>query len=450
MTDFFDLEAVQDTKRLEKMRRILVYPNITYSKDLTKDSYIAVIQKMIEHLNKIRKDLWFYLILPERLEMLAFENVTQWFVPFPSYPNQMRIHFDSEALYKLFDTKYDFDLVFSHLPEHTTQLVNLLWNKTNFAPKVIGYSHWFEFKNITKYPKNVFPQSVLGILDMESCYVNTEYQKQLVLTEAAEWFNTDTLKRLETIIKPFYLGVDGNDISSVKKDTPKTIVFNHRPHTYKNFDDFMEIMDKLYAKRQDFKVWIPLLEQPNRPYVTTTKFSKREYYQALRNCRVGFAPKQTYGGWSVAGTDGLMNGVPYVMYDAGYYHELWNDASFFKTHDEALAHIEQYLDDNDYRNKQGASAIKHCKDKLLYDYSIQDLSSLIDTTIDGYKPVGESRILKELTKMIKLRKYVSKKKLFEELKWGVGIKFDSYRRALMNDPNIFDEFGEFPTYHYKE
>ena len=44
---------------LRKTIRILVYPNITFLKDLEKDSYIQVIKKQIKLLNEIRDDLLF-------------------------------------------------------------------------------------------------------------------------------------------------------------------------------------------------------------------------------------------------------------------------------------------------------------------------------------------------------------------------------------------------------
>ena len=56
--------------------RILVYPNITFQKDLEKDSYIQVIKNQINLLNTIRDDLWFYLILPEPVPSLVFDNVS--------------------------------------------------------------------------------------------------------------------------------------------------------------------------------------------------------------------------------------------------------------------------------------------------------------------------------------------------------------------------------------
>lgn len=91
-------------QKFEKTIRILVYPNITFSKDLTKDSYIQVITNMITELNKIRSDLFFYLILPEFLEMLNFHNTKQYIMKVPTYPPTMRSHFDVEYFRNLLIT----------------------------------------------------------------------------------------------------------------------------------------------------------------------------------------------------------------------------------------------------------------------------------------------------------------------------------------------------------
>ena len=50
------MSLYQTEQRQSKTTRILVYPNITYSKDLRKDSYIQVITNMITELNKIGVD----------------------------------------------------------------------------------------------------------------------------------------------------------------------------------------------------------------------------------------------------------------------------------------------------------------------------------------------------------------------------------------------------------
>ena len=41
--------------------KVLVYPNITYLKDLEKDSYVVVLGNIIKELNKIRDDYIFQL-----------------------------------------------------------------------------------------------------------------------------------------------------------------------------------------------------------------------------------------------------------------------------------------------------------------------------------------------------------------------------------------------------
>ena len=42
--------------------------------------------------------------------------------------------------------------------------------------------------------------------------------------------------------------------------------------------------DELYEMRQDFKVWVPLLPNPTREYMITTKGDKEWYYKELQKC----------------------------------------------------------------------------------------------------------------------------------------------------------------------
>ena len=84
--------------QLKNIYRILVYPNITYQKDLEKDSYIEVIKNVIKNLNEIRDDLYFILLQPEYLKCLDFPNTEQRILPMPSYPNSMRLHFNFKKI----------------------------------------------------------------------------------------------------------------------------------------------------------------------------------------------------------------------------------------------------------------------------------------------------------------------------------------------------------------
>ena len=129
--------------------RILVYPNITYQKDLEKDSYIVLLPHIIRYLNSIRDDLFFTLLTPEYIKSLEFPNTEQKILTFPQSPNRMRTHiyFDNNTVYDLVDWRHnDYDIVYSHLPEHTLSLSNLFYNSTHCRPKIIGYCHWWELK----------------------------------------------------------------------------------------------------------------------------------------------------------------------------------------------------------------------------------------------------------------------------------------------------------------
>ena len=438
-----------DDKKKVKTVRVLVYPNITFQEDLEKDSYIQVIKNQILLLNEIRSDLWFYLILPCSVPSLAFDNVTQLYIDFETYPQTMRSNFRVDVIRKMLHKGYDFDLVMSHLPEHTHQLVNTMYNTTHHVPPVFGYAHWFDLKSVVAWPKDSFLQNITGLLEYDRCYLNTQHQKELVIEQAKETFNDATIEKLDNILTVQHLGVNENDIVSEINETPeKIIVFNHRPDTYKHFKGFIAVCDKLYEMRQDFKVWIPLLDKPNRDYVITDKGDKQWYYKELQKCYMGFSPKQKYGGWSVAMTDGMMNGVPYIMFDASYYHELNDKGEFFKDDHDALMLMNSYLDDPKYRNEQADQALDCIRESLIYKDTVIEMNDYMNDLLSRQKVMGDSDRLQDIVEFIK-KGPATKKQIMEFLGWGRGIKWSPYRRALMNHPNIFDVMDEYPMYIFK-
>ena len=443
-------EIGKETKH-QNTTRVLVYPNVTFQKDLEKDSYIQVIKNQIRLLNEMRDDLWFYLILTEPTPSLQFDNVTQMYIDLPTYPPTMRSHFDVLKLQKMLGEKLDFDLVMTHLPEHTHALKNTLYNVTHHIPPFFGYCHWFDVKDVVAWPKDSFLQNITGLLEYDKCYLNTQHQKDLVINQAKETFNDKTVSKLNDILTVQHLGVNSEDIVNEINETPeKIIVFNHRPDTYKHFKEFIAVMDKLWDIRQDFKVWIPLLEKPNRDYVVTTKGDKQWYYKQLQKCYVGFSPKQTYGGWSVATTDGMMNGVPYVMYDDTYYHELNPKGDFFENDNIALTLLNNYLDDPQYRNEQAEQAVDCIRESLIYKDNIRLMNEYMNDLLSKQKVMGDSDKLKEIIEYIKSRGDVTKTELMNWLNWGRGIKWTPYRRALINHPNIYDVNGAEPKYCWVE
>ena len=450
-----------DDKRKVKTVRVLIYPNITYQKDLSKDSYIQVIKQQISLLNEIRDDLWFYVILPTRRRsknspngsfetLLDFPNVTQWYITVPKYPPAMRSHFNVCNMQKMLHKGLDFDLVMSHLPEHTHALENTMYNLTHHMPPVFGYCHWFDLKGVVTWSKDSFLQNVTGLLEMDRCYLNTQHQKDMVLNQARETFNDDTIGKLDNILQVHHLGINSKDIvSRINKKPKKVIVFNHRPDTYKHFKQFIAVTDKLWEMRQDFKVWVPLLSKPNRDYVITTKGDKQWYYNELNKCYMGFSPKQKYGGWSVATTDGMMNGVPYIMYDDTYYKELYPHGDFFKNDHDALLLLNTYLDDPKYRNEEAQRALDYMSSSMVYMDEIIKMSDYIDDLLAKQKVMGDTDKLKEIIDFIK-KGAATKQQIMDYLGWGRGIKWSPYRRALMKHPNIFDVMDEYPMYIWRD
>ena len=429
--------------------RVLVYPNITFQKDLEKDSYIQVIKKQIKLLNEIRDDLWFYLILPCPVPSLEFDNVTQWFIDFETYPPTMRSQFRVDVIRKMLNNSLDFDLIMSHLPEHTHQLVNTMYNVTHHTPPVFGYTHWTDVKQVVAWPKDSFLQNITGLLEYDRCYLNTQCQKELILNQAKETFNEKTIERLDDILTVQHLGVDEDDIVDNINETPeKIIVFNHRPDTYKHFKQFIALTDKLWETRKDFKVWVPLLDKSNREYLTVDKGDKSWYYNRLNECCVGFSPKQTYGGWSVATTDGMMNGVPYIMYNGDYYKELYSDADFFTTDEEALKLLNSYLD-TEVRNEQAKKALNHVKNNLIYKNKMIEMNDYMNDLLSKQKVMGDSTRFQDILEFIQKNKSVTKKELIEFVGWGRGIKWTPYRRALMKHPNVYDVMGAEPKYVWR-
>jgi len=424
----------------KSVKSVLVIPNITFQKDLEADSFVKVMSEIIIGLKKHSPlNLWFHIPLPKYSKLLDFENVTQYFIDFPSYPNSMRAHFNYYDWMKIIDWKnQDFDLIYSHLPEQTLNVTNLISNTTDIGTlPIVGYCHWFEIKEITEYDKNFLMNNINGMLEMDECGVNTQNQIDMVIDNVKDIYSDKTIARLKEIMKPHYLGVQKEDIVKSLADYEKIIVFNHRPQAYKDFPNFMKLMDLLWEQRQDFKVWIPLLEKPNAPYVITDSFDKQGYYDFLKKCCVGFAPKQKYAGWSVSVTDGIMNGCPYIFYDADYYNELIGEGGeYFSSNQQALALLKGALDDKKFRNHLATTQLDYCRTNMVWEKRIPVISDMITKALNKIKPIVKGERKDDIIDFIKKNRQVTKSQILKHLGWGVGIKFASYRKFVTNNPNV--------------
>lgn len=432
-----------------KMTRILVYPNITFAKDITKDSFVQYLCTVIGQLNILRDDLFWTIWMPEPVAALDFPNTEQVKWPLPTHAPAMRVHFDVLAAKRLLTHDREIDLVWSHLPEATHALYATMMNLTHHRPAFFGYSHWTDLSNTATWEGNSFRENISGVLHMNRCYLNTEAQKQLILRQAENIFSSNTCDQLNTIFVPQALGIPASRIVfEISTETEKIIVYNHRPDPYKDYPAFLKAMRELRKQRQDFTVWIPLLDNSPEPWIITDKCDKAGYYARLRHCRVGIAPKQTYAGWSLSATDGLMNGCPFIFYDADYYKELHPTADTFTDWTSSLTLLHRYLDDESYRNQRATEALSQAR-RLDTESRMASLSNYI-TTLASSVSGRHSDTASQIAHLIRSQKHVTKADIMKTLGWGRGISWTPYRRALLSHPNIFDATGREAIYQWVE
>ena len=375
-----------DSIDYKNTRKVLVIPNITNSSNIEKDSFIDVIHNHIKALDNCGEYYWNVLVPKGKVtKKLNLPNVKQIEIHIPGDMMNQRA-FPSVDLIKMLKD-VDYDVIYSHLPDWPQ-----VGRYARWGTKIIGYSHWFEG---SKYlPCNGvdrrdgkakwlwLPVELMGISQMDTCYLNTQDQKNRVLDEARVMFNEDFVNKLDDILTVWNLGVPQDKIVDEVTDTKENIiVFNHRPAAYKGYPKFIELMEAYRSQRQDFTVWIPQLSgKVPFAWVDNTKVPKHEYYQRLQNCKVGVQMKQTNYGWSVSGTDCMMNGTPMIWHDSDCYHEINPDGMFFKTKKEFFQHLDKMLDDDNFRKEQDTMSLQRAMElSLNEDKMIKELhKQLID------------------------------------------------------------------------
>jgi len=416
----------------EYKHKILVYPNITFSKNLEKDSYVVVLANTIREVNKIKKDVFWTILTPEYMRCLDYENTEQVMLRIPTYPNKMRTHFNADEIIKVLDWRgQDYDVVYSHLPEQTLALKNLFMNSTNIHPIFVGYSHWFEVKQNSNYDTTMLNQNLLGILEMDECGVNSAWLKDFILEKSKDLFNDKQLKLLRDKIQPHYLGID--NLSTKHQYDKKTILFNHRDNGYTGFKWFVKQMDKLYEKRQDFKV-LTTISKINRPYAKRVEITNRQdYLKFIRRMHMGVGCFKTYSAWSISTTDGLSQGVPYVLPNKLCYPEMvGDDYPLLYEETNFLDKIEQMLDNPTMRDDVN----KHLEPKLRNFPWHGRIKKWFDGWNFDSKEIGETEAYKKILNFIKTKESVTKRDIIKYMNWGIRISFTPYRNRLRKEKDI--------------
>ena len=359
-------------------RKVLVIPNITNSSNIDKDSFVDVIHNHIKALDSYGDYYWNILMPTGKIsKKLNLPNVKQHQIDIPGDMMNQRSFPSSKLINLLKDI--DYDVIYSHLPDW----VQVGRYKKTMDTKVVGYCHWWEMKscngpdNRAGKPKWLWlPIELLGVSQMDVCYLNTQDQKNRVLDEARETFNEEFVQKLDGVLKVWNLGVPQDKIvDGIKESKDNIIVFNHRAAAYKGYPKFIELMEEYRTQREDFTVWIPQLKgDAPHSWIDNTKVPKHEYYQRLQNCKVGVQMRQTNYGWSVSGTDCMMNGTPMIWQDSDCYHEIDPNGMFFKTKKEFFGYLDKMLDDDAFRQERDSmSVVRAVELSLNEDIMIKEL-----------------------------------------------------------------------------
>ena len=347
-------------------RKVLVIPNITNSSNIEKDSFIDVIHNHIKGLEKYGEYYWHVLVPKGSVtKKLNLPNVKQVEIHIPGDMMNQRAFPSSDLIKVLKDI--DYDVIYSHLPDWP----QVGRYKKSMDTKIVGYCHWWEMKvcnGVDRRPGKAkwlwLPVELLGVSQMDTCYLNTQDQKNRVLAEANETFNDEFAQKLDGILKVWNLGVEESKIiSEPKSDKENIIVFNHRAAAYKGYPKFIELMAEYRERRDDFKVWIPQLSgKPPYGWIDNHKVPKHEYYQRLQRCKVGVQMRQTNYGWSVSGTDCMMNGTPMIWQESDCYHEIDPNGMFFKYKKEFFEYLDKILDDDSFRIEEEIKSVERARE----------------------------------------------------------------------------------------
>ena len=162
-------------------RKVLVIPNITNASNIEKDSFVDVLYNHIIALDKVGDYFW-NVILPKPVIKLNLENVKQHIAPFSGDMMNQRAFPPLDLIKIMRDVEYD--VIYSHLPDW----VQTGRYKNSINTKVIGYCHWWEMKSCNGIDRRAgkakwmwLPVELLGISQMDTCYLNTQDQKNRVL-----------------------------------------------------------------------------------------------------------------------------------------------------------------------------------------------------------------------------------------------------------------------------
>lgn len=316
--------------------RILLWPNLSISKDISADSAFNITNDLITFILKHRN--WhFYVAIPDTFEIsyvlqyfpnLNKPNITLLPCPMSFSRRLTGYEFDWKAMRKAIKVwEIDLDLIISMLPEYTNTLSQFFSRSTDRhlghinVPLVslFNWCHSWDNRHEQVQDSRVAFRQFEGDVFADETWSISQFETFLIKEMRKRWGN-------ETIInKPIYelnYGVDASkyDINVDKaheQDGKVRILWNHRNGRYKGTDRFIQLVKDLSDIRKDFVVVLknPAWCDPSLQDNKIKKFvidcadvlevcgqdslnkAKPEYYVDMAKCDVAFSASkfETWG-----------------------------------------------------------------------------------------------------------------------------------------------------------
>ena len=442
------------------MKRVLIYPSITNLQHPSKDTYLRFLRKMIFSMSLIRDDIFWYCLIPRYND--GYDDKTRLIKKMLRLPNTKHIDIISstsitnksnlnyQELKKVKWQDYAIDIVFLNFPELTTHLKTYFMDCSNFNPSFFGFTHFYDYPNLMQN-QGLFRMNMVGFLDMDVCYMNSQSEKDQLIEQGGKIFNINIIRKLNTTIKVFstpVLPMKTEDTTVFDHDPLRIIVFNHEPDRENSFPLFCASIEELWMKRKDFRVWVPFYKKRRVPFewmiTDIPKETKKEYYYGLGRCCVGVSPKQKGGNWTISTADGLLSGLPYIVYDDKDYKKLNPGVDVYKNRRQLNKLISFYLDNSEYRNKKVKEGLSYVHDNFMFEEITRDISTQIDFQYQSQQKII-SATARQVAAFIKSEKSITHRRLLKKMGWDASVKFSGYRRYILDDKQIIEEPGNWKS-----
>ena len=451
------------------MRRVLLYEGAVSTQKLNACSSMILFKNFIHYSNKKRNWQYhfFYPKNSKHQHTIPFKELDKPNIH--NYSHQTpgswyRWHFNANSIknqMNMFDT--DIDVVFTNDVEtapHFNELFNRRWH---FNIPILSYWDWVELPENGGNLNNFIVQCA-SVLTTTKTGVNSQWQKDIILKYAKNYFSYDTMKILEKKIQPLYIGIETDEInkyptfigsdSIFDKNDKFKIIWNHRISPQTGFNKFISKMDKIYKKHKNIQVIVtnPINKGTvkKRPYLIELRdLDRAKYFSVVKGCDLCVGYFQNYSAWSMSITDAIGCNLPVLVPKKFAFPEMIgkdNNIAFFDNDTDFIEQMEFYIEDYEYDHY--LHYFSDLKKKHDWNNRINDWIEFTESSFNRDEKSTSND--KNVLEIIKKHGRISKRDLVQKtMNFGYIIKWTPFRNYLLKN-GVKEEISKNTIYTTEE